>query len=93
MAVKGVDQLLQAGLGSGIGNVQLITDARQQFAGIQPRVEDQRDIDILRQLLQQGSAQSGLAGAHLAAQHHEPAAHTDAIQQVRQRLAVLRAQI
>ena len=47
-----------------------------------------RDIDAIRQLLEQASADRGLAGSHLAGQQNEAATHADAVEQMGQGLLV-----
>ena len=75
-------------------DVEFLADGLQQFDGRQSRIQHQRDARVLGQLLEQQPAQRGLAGAHFAGQLHEAAAATltDAIQQVRERIAMALAE-
>ena len=91
--VERIDQLLETGARPRVGDVQLITNAGQQLAGIQARIEDQRDVDVFRELVEQRPAKRGLAGSHLAGEHDKAAADTDPVQQMRQRLPMLGAEI
>jgi hypothetical protein len=62
--------------------------APQELGGRQPRIEDQRDLGILRRARQQRADGRGLAGADLAGQLDEAAGLVDAVQQMRERIRV-----
>ncbi len=74
-------------------HLQLVADALQEFGGRHPRVQDQRDIAVGRELLQQAAQHRGLAGADLAGELDEAAGLADAVGQVRQRLRVALAEV
>ena len=56
--------------------------------GLELRVEDEREVDVGGQLLQEAPADAGLAGPHLTGELDEAAVLSDAVDQVRERLAV-----
>src|SRR3546814_7824772 len=95
MVVEHVDQALEAATPATQVQMQLLADGFNQFHRRQPRIEHQRNLGIFRQLLQQQPAERGLAGTDLAGELDKTAAATlaDAIQQVRQGIAVALGQI
>ncbi len=77
----------------GAVDAELPVDLFQQFDSAQRGVEDEGDVCLRVELIQQIAADSRLACADLARQHHEPAVVLDAVEQVRESLLVLVAQI
>ena len=71
-----------------IVDAELVTDTGQQFQGVQRRVQDDRNVGVLGQLLKQAAVDGGFARANLASEQYEAPARAHAIQQVRQRVAV-----
>ena len=69
-------------------DAEFVADRLQQFGDGQFRIEDVRDIAVGGHLLEKAAADRGLAGADLAGQQDEAAAAADAVQQMRQRLAM-----
>ena len=83
------------GLGrAGAAKIQIVGDHLEELLGGDARVEDEGELDELSlQKVAQALEHGGLAGAHLAGQDDESLAALDAVDQVRQRLFVLRAAI
>jgi hypothetical protein len=77
----------------GDGDAEFLAHRLQQFHRRQLGVVDIGHAVAGRDLLQEAAADGGLAGADLAGQQHEAAAALQPVQQVRQRLAVPRAQV
>ena len=73
--------------------VQFFADREQELGRRDPRVEDQRDLGVTRQLLEQAADHRRLARADLASQLDEAAGLVDAVQQVRQRFGVPLAEV
>ena len=74
-------------------DAELLADGEQELRRGHARIEDQRDLGVLRRLRQERAHDGGLAGADLAGELHEAAGLVDAVQQVRQRLGVPLAQV
>ncbi len=92
--IQPIDELLDAApVGSVDRNPELLADAQQKFRGRDPRIQDDRDVGVLRHARQQRAHDGRLAGADLAGQLHETAGLVDAVQQVRERLGVPLAQV
>ena len=72
---------------------QLVAKDGQQLDGVQPRVEDERDVDARGQLLEEAAADARLARADFPRELDEASALADAIDEMRQRLAVPRAHV
>ncbi len=92
--VERIDQRLERIAPAGKVDLQLLGDALEQLDRSQARIEHQGHAHVVGQLLQQQPAQRGLSRAHLAGELHETAAAAlaDAVEQVRQRVAVALAQ-
>ncbi len=73
--------------------MKFITDCAQQINDGQFRIEDIRDIAVGGNLLQEAAADGCLASPDFTRQQHEAATAVDAIQQVRERLAVTLAHV
>ena len=73
VGVQDIDQQLDTGRVFGILNAQFIAQAGKQFQCSYPRIEYQRNIDIIGQLLQQTAAYSGFSGADFAGELNETA--------------------
>ena len=67
---------------------ELLADRLQQLGDRELRVEDVGDVAALGDLLEEAAADGRLAGADLAREQHEAATSADAVEQVRERLAV-----
>ena len=80
-------------VGGGDRHVELVADRLQQLDHGELRIEDVGDVAALRDLLEEAAADGRLAGADLAREQHEAAAAADAVEQVRQRLAVALAHV
>ncbi len=94
VAVEQVDQLLGVVLGAvGHAQAELLAQRAQELGGRQPRIEDQRDLGILRRARQQRADGRGLAGTDLAGELDEAAGLVDAVDQMRERIGVPRAQV
>src|SRR5207302_7670609 len=65
----------------------------QELRRRHPRIEDKRDLRVLRGLRQQRAHDRGLAGADLACELHKAARLVDAVQEVSQSFGVSLAQI
>jgi hypothetical protein len=74
-------------------DVELVADGLQKLHHGELRVEDVGDVAALRDLLEEAPAHRRLAGADLAREQDEAAAAADAVEQVRQRLAVALAHV
>ena len=72
---------------------ELVADRLDQLGDGELGVEDVGDVAALGDLLEKAAADGGLAGADLAREQDEAAAAADAVQQVRQRLAVALAHV
>ena len=70
------------------GDAELVADRLQQLDHRQLRIEDVGDVAALGDLLEEAAADGRLAGADLAAQQDEAAAAAEAVEQVRERLAM-----
>ena len=88
-----VDEDLEARRAGGIGDPELVTHDREQLDRRQPGIEDHGDIDVGRQLLEQGAAHRGLPCANLPRQLHDAPATPDSVEQMGESLAVRVAQI
>ncbi len=73
--------------------MKLFTNALKQLQDRELRIEDQRCVNVLGQLAEQCAADGGLSGTDLPGKLHETAALAEAIKQVSQRFAVVRAHI
>ena len=67
---------------------KLFADRQQELRRCHARIEDQRDLGVLRRLRQQRPNYRGLAGADFAGELDEAASFVDAVDQVRERLRV-----
>ena len=76
-----------------VGHSQFIANRRHKLQWRQLRIENQREIDILRHLFEQGTNERGLPCADLPGELHEAPTLLEAKQQVRQRLLVGLAEI
>src|SRR5690606_10902226 len=74
-------------------HAQLLADALDELAGGELRIQDQRNLGLLRKLLENAADQRRLAGADLARELNEAAALRDAVDQVRERVGMAAAQI
>ncbi len=90
--VQTVHQRLRGLLGSRHIEAELVADGMQELHPGQRRIQHQRNVHALGQLLQKGATDRGLAGTHLAGQEHEAAAVAGTIEEMRQGLTVLSAQ-
>jgi hypothetical protein len=74
---------------------QFLANRRQQFTRRHQRIEDQRHLGRFGHLFQQATAYRGLAGTDLARQLHKTAgaALPHAVQKMRQRVTVRRAEV
>ena len=90
VAAQQVDQVLEAALGVAASTWMPSSSqmASRNSGRRHARIEDQRDLGVLRRLRQQRAHHRGLAGAHLAGELDEAAGLVDAIHQVRQGLRV-----
>ena len=88
--VQRVGQRLEAAAAAGDVELELLAHRLDELDRRELRIQHQRNPRVLRQLLEQQPTQRRLAGADLARQLHEAAAAAlaDAIEQVRQRIAV-----
>ena len=75
------------------GDPELVADGGEQLLGAERRVQDDGGAGARRQLLEKAAADRGLARADLAGELHESPLAAHAVEQVRERLAVLRAQV
>ena len=77
-----------------IGAGRVLTGIARRFDGIEARIQHQRRMGVLGQLVQQQAAERGLAGAHFAGELHESAAAAllDAVEQVRQGIPMVFAE-
>ncbi len=90
---QGVDQDFQARRARRVRDAQLVAHRGQELDRGEPRIEDHGDVDVGRELLEQGTAHRGLAGSDLTRQLHEAAALPDPIEQMGQGFPVRVAQI
>src|SRR5690554_3171263 len=90
--VDGIHQDLDGRVG-GVGNAQLVADSRQQLPGREPGVENQRNVDVFRCVLDKTAADRGFAGSYLAGNHDKTALPLHAIHQVRQGFLVAVTQV
>src|SRR6185295_5122045 len=74
-------------------HAQLFADRQQELGRRNPRVQDQRNVGVLGQLLEQAADDRRLAGADLTRELDETTGLVDAVEQVRERLRVPLAQI
>ncbi|MEZ5558839.1 MAG: hypothetical protein R3E86_09915 [Pseudomonadales bacterium] len=74
------------------GHAELVAHRLQQLARGEPRVEDERDLEVVRGLSNQVAQQGRLAGTDLAGDQHE-AAVGKPVHQVGEGFAVALAQI
>src|SRR5262245_53554904 len=91
--VRPVDEGLLALGAGGIRDPQLVAHEREELHGAHPGVEDEGDVDVLRELLEQTPADARLAGPHLAGQLDEATVLAHTVDQVREGLAVARAHV
>src|SRR5690606_19159832 len=71
---------------------QLVEDVLDELARRQLRIQDQRDLGLLGELLEDAADQRRLAGADLAGQLDEAAALGDTVDQMRERIRMAAAQ-
>jgi hypothetical protein len=93
VTVDRVDQHFEARGPVGIRDPQLVAYRRQELDVGQPRIEDQRDVDVGRELIEEAAADRRLAGADLARQLDESSGGANAVQEVREGLAVAIAHV
>ncbi len=94
LAIEQVDQHLAVADCAGWHlDAQLLADRLQEFQRREPRIDDQRDVGIVRRARQQRADRGGLAGAHLAGELDETAGIVDAVHQVGERIGVLPPQV
>ena len=79
--------------GFGVRDFQFVADGFQQFDFADLGVEQQGDVGLLGYLFQQAAADGGLAGADFAGQQYAAAITVQAVNQMRQRLAMLRRHV
>src|SRR5690606_8396901 len=91
--IQRIEQLLGAGVFFREGDAKLVGDRLQQLVRIQLRIDDDGDVDMLRNLLEQTTTDGGLARPDLACEHDETAVIADSINQMPQGLAMLLAEI
>ena len=72
---------------------QFLGNRREEFPGRQLGIEDQRDVRLVRQLLEQAADQRGLAGTDFAGELNESAALGNAVEQVGQRVGMALAHV
>ncbi|MNF64018.1 hypothetical protein D3C84_457390 [compost metagenome] len=87
-----VEQLLETGF-LGVGQLELVTDGRQQIPFGQGRIEDVGDLGLGGQLLEQAARDGGLARAHFPRQQHEAATVLQPVVEVGEGLPVAFAHI
>ncbi len=92
--IENVDEVLAA-LGRRVGHADahFLADGQQELGRRHARVEDERDLGVLRSLREQRPHHRRLAGADFAGELHEAARLIDAIQQMSQGFGVALAQI
>ena len=94
VVVQQVDELLGVLLGAvRHADAELLADGLQEIQRREPRIDDQGDFRVLGRTRQQRADRGGLAGADLAGQLDEAAGFIDAVDQVRQRVGVVAAQV
>ena len=91
--VQGIRECLDAVARFRQLHVQFFADRRQEFRARQLGVQDDRHVGELGKLLEQGTDEGRLAGAHFAGELDEAAAFLDAVDEVRERLPVPLAQV
>src|SRR5262249_52352604 len=74
-------------------HAELVADPGQKLPELEQRIEDQRDVDVLRESAEEQTTHRRLAGADLAGELHDAAVLLDAEEQVRQRFLVARAHV
>ena len=90
---QSVDQNFEARGPRRVRHPELVAHGREQLEGGELRIEDHRDVDFGGKLLQEGAADGGLSGPHLARQLHEAPALAEAVEEMGKGLAVRFAQI
>ena len=91
--VEYIGQCLDTGRILRIFNTEFVAHGRDEFRGCHLRIEHHGDIHVDGYLLHQAAADGGLAGTDFTRQLNKAAALPQAIQQVRQCLAVAGAHI
>ena len=74
-------------------NTEFLAQRLEQFVDRQARIQDERNVEIVRDLVDQTANQRGFAGADFAGDQHEAAVGAQSVHQVRQRFAMTFAQI
>src|SRR5690606_21452973 len=82
--IQRIEQLLGAGVFLREGDAEFVADRLQQLVRIQLRIDDDGDVDMLRNLLEQTTTDGGLARPDLACEHNETAVIADSINQMPQ---------
>src|SRR5262249_60569579 len=90
---KRVDENFQARSPGRIRHPELVAHGREQLERGELRVEDHRDVDVGRKLLQERAADGGLSGSNLARQLYEASALAEAVEEMGERLDVRVAQV
>ena len=94
VVVQQVDELLGAVLRAvRHADAEFLADGLQEIQRREPRIDDQGDFRVLGRARQQRADRGGLAGADLAGQLDEAAGFIDAVDQVRQRIGMVAAQV
>ena len=90
IGVECIRQPLEAAMLAGDVELELLADGLDHLHGRELGIEQQGNLGVFRQLFEKQAAEGGLAGADFAGELHEAtaAALADAIQQVRERIAV-----
>ena len=93
MGVERVDEDRLAVRGALVLHAKLVADGEEELRGRERRVGDERRVDVLREPIEEQTAQRGLADADLSGEVHDAAPLLDAPAQMRERLFVARAEI
>jgi len=93
MTVEEIDHLFSAARAGLVLHSQLVTERGEEFLRAEDGVQDQRDVDALRESLEQKAAHGRLARADLAGELHEAAVLLDAVEEMREGLLMARTEI
>ena len=93
LLVDVVHQSLDAAVRIAAIDTQFIGDGFEELHCVQPRIEHECNVDMRWHLLKQTATQRGLARADLAGQHHKAALIVQAIDKMRERIAMSFGQI
>ena len=91
--VQRVHEHLRAVGPRGIRDTQLVADRREKLETAHRRVQDERDVDVVREMLQEIAAQRRLSGSDLPCQLNEAPSLGNAVQEMREPLPVTLAEI